>query len=1096
MEDKYYLYFIENHEKNRNKNISINLNDNKKQLDKIYNYEKEIANSIYEISIYRFEIEPNKYLKDKKSKQFNLSIILTKDNKDSFELKIDINEINQDRNCFLFNIKFESIKSFIFEISPPRYITLSCPYIYDMYMKVLKNVYQKNINDKEIQDLIFYAQKNLNEPDDKSKIKHKIYIFLFIDIFFDLYEMKDSCKTHLLSFDINQIEGNENYSNSNKKNEINIKVNKILDNIKMTFDYFGNNKEINEKLVLVFLCYNFSFQKEQINKMFENKSIADYLFDILLQHKEKFQNLNLNTKSMSYLVQKAKTFNQIEEICLFNNNFLDLLGIINKNNLVFYEKHSKEQIRFSLENCVKPKLEDNLPAIFQEIIKLIDFENKLENFYMTFNDKIFDRYMEIYKSDNFNNIVLIYNIEKYIINHDKFSTINNLNKNKRKIIKLKGKILSGEKKLNNEELLNFFENPEFFTNDEFFKLLKKFDINTMDENFFVKWKEKNIYNKYKNYIEKNDNYYKILCRDVKTIKDFGNLFRLFDIGTNLKDYNKESLINMEKTLKVINNINNNNNSPKYIEEIINLIYYSEKKEFDVTLLINDFLLINNSHKVMSKIFKGVISKKDNLSKGLTDIIIKFFIENIEESNSSTLFFIIKNSNSPLIDSILSYLSNYKPTKEDFFSKEEKENIKLFNNLLKMNFLTREKLSDCYYLNQCNSFIDNLINDLKEGNIEYKYINHYYINNKTNIFYGNLQLITKNDKEKETDIKNKVDEWIKNINEIYEDLNLIGEYLKLFYPSEKYVNDKIDSILKNKNEKYINYYTSLYQDYSELITKYKNEAISNIIYKDSKIFHLFNTKIKLIKNYDDNKSLLETKKFMEILKLVLKENQINSQKININDLENYIKILDINNISLNEEIEKLIKIFKISNDVNTNKISKELILLNQRHKIKSLINSFLFCVEQLKLNKTHFYSILNVIKNNLNKSKEINVIELSKSILVKNNYDIDNINNKNLEILIELGENPDKIKFLFDIKNHNEEFFKKIKKINDENNNDFIGVEKCISFISKYLNNGKNKNYKDKEMINNFLQEIEKNKEMINYFDNYINKYELLTKKII
>ena len=249
------------------------------------------------------------------------------------------------------------------------------------------------------------------------------------------------------------------------------------------------------------------------------------------------------------------------------------------------------------------------------------------------------------------------------------------------------------------------------------------------------------------------------------------------------------------------------------------------------------------------------------------------------------------------------------------------------------------------------------------------------------------------------------------------------------------------------------------------------------------------------HYDDNKSLVETKKCMEILKLVLIENGINNQKIDINDLEKYIKMLDINNISMNEEIAKLIKILKVSNDVNINKITKELILLNQKHKIKSLINLFLYCVEQLEVNQTHFYKILNVINDNINKSKEINVIELSKAILVKNNFNIDN-NNKNLDILIELGENPAKMKFLFDIKNHNnEQFFKKIKKVNDENNNAFIGVEKCISFISKYLNDGKNKNYKDKEMINNFLYEIDKNKEMTNYFENYINNFELLTQKI-
>jgi hypothetical protein len=346
----------------------------------------------------------------------------------------------------------------------------------------------------------------------------------------------------------------------------------------------------------------------------------------------------------------------------------------------------------------------------------------------------------------------------------------------------------------------------------------------------------------------------------------------------------------------------------------------------------------------------------------------------------------------------------------------------------------------------------------------------------------------NEEEKAKRISNKVDEYMNKTDVVSTDLNKINDYLKLvFRDSQKDIIQKIENFIKNINDSNIDYCNTIEQEYEELKDKYINDVKDNLIFNNNALFVSMIKNMKNICKYDEEKSLLETNKLIEMIKNILKDNII--KKTDKNKLEKYTELIDMNKETLSESLNQLILIFNIKNEVNVDKISKQLILLGQKNKIKFLVDILLFYIERFNENRTDLYSLLKVLKKNINKSEDFNIIELSKSILKNYKIDLDDNDNKFIDILIKLGKNREKNEFLFDAKNHTGQFLKKIRKINNENNNLFISTEKCILFVKKYMKS-EFKKLKDKDLIDVIKNDFG-NPDIINQFNDYIDKYQLL-----
>ena len=208
-----------------------------------------------------------------------------------------------------------------------------------------------------------------------------------------------------------------------------------------------------------------------------------------------------------------------------------------------------------------------------------------------------------------------------------------------------------------------------------------------------------------------------------------------------------------------------------------------------------------------------------------------------------MLYIIKNCEG-LDDTIISFLNNnYILSKDDFFNIIENNKLKVYNQLLNCNYLENERLSEYLKTNK-------IINEqLKNGTIEYYYINNFYSEKKEDILYQRLLMLTKNDKSIANEYKINLEEHIKNINIIIKD-NTIYNYLKIFFPeSQKNVITQLEIIKKEILENNLIYYTTIEKDYLEIKNKFEKQSqeilslINNKVFMN--VFNILKKKNKLV-----------------------------------------------------------------------------------------------------------------------------------------------------------------------------------------------------------------------------------------------------------
>jgi hypothetical protein len=472
--------------------------------------------------------------------------------------------------------------------------------------------------------------------------------------------------------------------------------------------------------------------------------------------------------------------------------------------------------------------------------------------------------------------------------------------------------------------------------------------------------------------------------------------------------------------------------------------------------MNNCILKHNQNDEIAQIFNRLIDFKFDYSKNLKEQIITFYTNHMDLSNCSILSFVLKNKKY-LSENFNIYLNNYILSFEDFLEKKDNEKIILFRTIITDETIEK-KLSNSFYLNSCKSIAYIIASNICEGNIIYKSINPLYSKKDKKVLNERISLISLNKEEEALKIKNKLDEYMNKTNAIFKDLEEIHSYLKLFFAkTHKDAINKINNLTKTIFNNNINYYTNIYQEYEELKKEYKKASNENLVFKDSNLFILMNKNIKKFCGFDEEKSFTKAKRFIELLEKILKENKIKESKVDINELENYSKLININEEELSKEIDKLVVVLNIQKKVDSAKISKGLIALGQKNKMEHVVNILLNFIEKLNLVKTQFYSLLLVIKKN-SKSKDVKILELSKSILSNYNIDLDNDDSKFVEHLIDLEKNPDKIKFLSD----NNEI-----RNDDENNFPSIREKKYYFSINKY-----SLQFQDKEIMTILKDEID------------------------
>lgn len=1093
-ENEYYqnIYFIISFIKSKKIELFFSeQNDFINSLQKVKAIEAHInSNLIYEIAFYRFKINLKRIKKEEKKDK--IIIILKDENNNSFESKINIHEIKTDKDIFLYNFEFEPIKKLLKLIFSPSRVILA-PESFKLYIDYIKseNIPEKD-REKKLSDLIYNTQKILFEK----KENHLLYFYA--NIFVECYKYKTLCLNHIQLFNKDMFNINEVVYD--KYPEVKNIIKSLINDINPIFKYVDkSNKEkiIKQKMINFLFYYNYFYQRKEINKMLINNDIKEYCFNILLENEKYLKDLKLNKNSMTILLKLCKDFEQINIIFLYNDDFLDLLEIINGNIEYIFQLYndidekikSKKIIRF--KHFVKPKKTDNIEEIFNKIKILLTHEFKKNIFIFKISSSTLNKYLEIYSESNLKELIILYNISKYLKRNDQLSEITNLNKISN-ILHNKGLYFLEQHKLNNYEILLYLENDDYYINSSnqkvFFNVLNNFDMNNINSDFLVKWRKVEWDKRYKN---NKLLFYENISNTIDDMKNFGNLFELFDINENQKNYDIESLETMQKTyIRLFNDKIKKNE--QFITQTVDLIYYCEIKNINPEPMIYKGLYKNkrNNIDIIDDIYKKLILKKEKFSEKITDITVNFFNENILNLNSSSLDFLLKNIKTKNLNSdIILFLNDYILVKDDIFSINETDNFKIYKILKSNNYLEEELLGHSPYYISNLSLIFNITSSLDNLDIEYNYINKFYVEKKENILYEKLLLIVNNDNIKISKYKENIDKCINNINILLKDFEYILNFLKFYFPETQHENiEKIEKIINNIQNKNINYYKSNYDFYLTLKNKYFKDAEEhNKLKNNNLILDIYNNLKKTFNNEIQNFSKIQ--QFIEIMKTILEENTCKSQKINYKKLEKFLCLIKMPKEEFSKGIYLMVKIFNINNEINIDKIIEEIFYLNKKPKLINFVEILINLIESLGVKQTYYYSFLKIMHKYMTRSKEPSVIKLSESIIEKYGFEIDENNNKFENFLKNLNEKKEEREFLFDKKNHSEIFLKRLKNINNESNHIFDGFDKVFLFISKYMQYKEAKT--DKEIINDMKNDINNNEHLESCFKNYFNKCKLL-----
>ena len=470
-------------------------------------------------------------------------------------------------------------------------------------------------------------------------------------------------KIHLFLFRPNKIKGIGDISDKKKLKLITNILNSIAKNPeeKIRVDKEEDRQKATEIFYSIYLYFNLHFQNDKVLEMFKDEKSFNFLFEKLNSFNSLFDYLILPKEYILKLIDKANDYDQIL-------NFLSFLG---KDCLLFFEvmnekkdkilqlfnekikkiKEKKEnekdnkgknKEKIEIENYVEPKKEDNIKLILQEIIKIKSIN--LEQSFLQFSSSFLEKYVDIFNETNLDNLIMLKYIIEIVQQIDKtFKFDYDMDK----LIHENGLIFIQKGKLKNKELLDFITKDEYYQNQKYdkkiYRILDIFDgidillLNeeTIKEEFFNNWERMNFDkmfdSQFYEFIEK-------IGSLIKEMKDFGLLFSFFNID---KEPKTQCIIKLQKKYNELIQTYEVETCPNFIEQTIKLIYLSDFKNINLEMFLSEVINDKFDVKTVNNIYIKLIDKYPKLSKQCKNKIIKFFTKNNQNSNPSTLLYLIK-----------------------------------------------------------------------------------------------------------------------------------------------------------------------------------------------------------------------------------------------------------------------------------------------------------------------------------------------------------------------------------------------------------------------------------------------------------------------
>ena len=1106
----YFIYFIENHDIFKDVNISLSeKNYELNNMELIFKTEKTNIRATFVINIYRIKFIPDK-IKEifKNQDEFEIELIIEEEGKKN---SVKINNIDINHDNYLYNFNFDKgVENGFFDTLEMNYFGK-----FEMFLNnIIKNEsINQNVNAKD--DLIYSTLKILSEnkieqKQTKQVNKDKIDFSFLIEILLESYESKYLSKL----LELMKPENVEGYGvvPDEKLNIFVDVLNKIEEKIFARFENEENKEEIITNFFMLRFYINYQYFREKLNEMLQNKNINKYLYKNLLIYEDLFNNLILEEEQIIELINLSENlnFHQIKNKLRYNKDFFILLKIINEKRELLLKKYKENNIKddntfIDVESFTFPKKEDNINDIFEQIKELISFEIKSNTDFVKFSTNIFEKYINLYFTEDLDKLFVIKNIITLLADRDKnFAFKINMNE----IIHKSGLYFSNMGKFKNKQILDFIENDIYYKEKKYEKtdfrsvdILSGIDISSINEEFIKYWKKLNFF---KIFQYKKENFVDKVCSLITNIDNLNILFQLLNKSKeeDEKEYDNYSIKKMQTTFEELLYSSSIEKSKNFKNDIIDLIYFSDVRGVNLNNFIEETIekILDNIEIINVYI---ELLKKYEISKEFENIIIDYFLNNPINNNSWTLTQISNNSKE-LRKILFKNMGKYVINENDIYTKKESENFKLLKGLIKSGIfkIVDLDLQTTEYITKSSEMMRLICDKIKKFEINYSTcIKIFQHDDLEKIVFEKLSLISSDDGE----ILGKKDilkQYTLKIKSSLKDLAFILKYLTFFHKIEKQkdiidISELIRNIKKGTILDYINEYEqkSLYY-----ITIYKEPAEKNEKFLKSK-FYVTLYKQTNLSIHDEKKCLIEVDEKFKKIKKIFNTGLRSSFKdfFNIGNKEETEKILTILlrnfknkdiELEIGREIDNLANIFEIKNYCNRNKIIENLMILSRKETILNLCNSIKIFIEKAGVDRTDFYKTINSIKSNIYKKKDI--ISIKKSMEELEDLGLINLDKKNtyyINSLTKLREQPDGISFLLE---YTTDECRQWIDLPFESDNkfitpkDIINLEKCLEFMESL--EIKKKKLTDKELILRFKELIEKKNEISDYLNDYINNY--------
>ena len=1109
--DYIFVLFIENHLATIPFTLKLSKKNNEaSDLLRVYNNIFEVKNKQFIYSIYSFKLNKSKLEGIKDKKNYEIDIKGKTSALDKYRTKIAVNITNIKYDKYIFNFKFDSIKSILGgNKEPPESYPFDLIKQLEIFVNYVRKILKLKSKDKENDSLILSAHELfIGKGKD---FEFSFYISIFMECF-----SSPTVQRHLEVFRLDKIKGEGKLDEKKKKQILGVlnvfqkNPNKALEKIKENKDKYG------VKLFAIIIYFNYLYFNESLKEIINNKQNEAYILQALRDYQKLFKNFKLDRDKITLLIKISENFKQIKNSLSYADNLYDLLILITDNfnrlkglydimkNECKNEENEDDFIalidegKIDIDEIIIPNENDNMEKISELYKTLIILQNG--DYFVLFVDNFFIKYINYFNEKNLDNLFYIKDIIKYSKEKIKEFDLKDINIDR--IIHDTGLklVLIGE--LKNIKLLKFIQNDEFYNSVIYKKktyrslsILNGLDIKGFDEAFYTKWKEINwneIFNEqYVDFLDK-------ISELIFDKKDFKILFKLFNKSKDdvSYDFHPHAIILLQnKFIELYKNYTPENDNDEFFEYIYVIILYSDKKyPSSLEKYLEKNLQASFKPKLVNKIYINYINNNnDDISQKTKDIIINFFTS--ENSTQETLLYLVSNCQH-ISNQILQNIKKYDIKEKDFFNVEDTENYKLFKGLLNSNNIIKNDFQNTNYIKNTKSILNKIQNNIKTGDIKFSDISKFYENkNKENKLLEIIQSIYLNNKEEAEKYKLEIDTHYLQINDIIENLQIILDDLLTFYRNEekekiidlKQITDKI------RSEKLKYYKNNL--DFIDKYNYFKNNYLKKAKERISKRKSIFFTNI--FQNYqetyknDEKKITEETEKTFDKLKDIFIAGVHSLNKNILQICLNSIK--ERSRKEIFDDLEILENIFQIK-DYNKEIIVKSMILLSKKKYLYNILIGISIFLEKLGVQGNFLELLKNHIKN-LDKSNDENIISKAADDLKSFSIDIlddkKSSENSYLNIILKLKEQPDSILFLLGRKIEDCRSMQELVGEIDNallNTNDILDLEKCVEFMNKLGDDNTIKNKKDIDLIKSFKNEVEKNKEIEIYFKRYVDNY--------